>query len=55
MYVGKTTIRMTNSFKFATGNDWWFHAKEYLVPHVIVKSNNEELLIVYSQWLLKKK
>ena len=31
------------TFKFATGNDWWFHAKGMPGSHVIVKSNNEEL------------
>ena len=31
------------TFKFATGNDWWFHAKGIPGSHVIVKSNNEEL------------
>lgn len=31
------------SFKFASGNDWWFHAKGQPGSHVIVKSNGEEL------------
>ena len=31
------------SFKFASGNDWWFHAKGQPGSHVIVKSKNEEL------------
>ena len=31
------------TFKVATGNDWWFHAKGQPGSHVIVKSRNEEL------------
>ena len=31
------------TFKFATGNDWWFHAKGIAGSHVVVKSNGEEL------------
>ena len=31
------------TFKIATGNDWWFHAKGTPGSHVIVKANNEEL------------
>ena len=31
------------TYKFATGHDWWFHAKGMPGSHVIVKSNNEEL------------
>ena len=31
------------TFKFATGNDWWFHAKGIPGSHVIVKSEGKEL------------
>ena len=30
------------TFKFASGNDWWFHAKGIAGSHVIVKCNGEE-------------
>ncbi|MFV0464835.1 MAG: NFACT family protein [Lachnospiraceae bacterium] len=44
MYVGKNNFQNDElTFKFATGNDWWFHAKDMPGSHVIVKSNNEEL------------
>ncbi len=44
IYVGKNNIQNEElTFKFATGNDWWFHAKGQPGSHVIVKSNNEEL------------
>ena len=44
MYVGKNNIQNEElTFKFATGNDWWFHAKGIPGSHVIVKSENEEL------------
>ena len=44
MYVGKNNYQNEElTFKFATGNDWWFHAKGMPGSHVIVKSNNEEL------------
>lgn len=44
MYVGKNNFQNDElTFKFATGNDWWFHAKGMPGSHVIVKSNNEEL------------
>ena len=44
IYVGKNNYQNEElSFKFATGNDWWFHAKDMPGSHVIVKSNNEEL------------
>lgn len=44
IYVGKNNYQNDElSFKFATGNDWWFHAKGMPGSHVIVKSNNEEL------------
>ena len=44
IYVGKNNYQNEElTFKFATGNDWWFHAKGIPGSHVIVKSNNEEL------------
>lgn len=44
IYVGKNNYQNELlTFKFATGNDWWFHAKGIPGSHVIVKSNGEEL------------
>lgn len=44
IYVGKNNYQNEElTFKFATGNDWWFHAKGMPGSHVVVKSNNEEL------------
>ena len=44
IYVGKNNYQNDElTFKFATGNAWWFHAKGMAGSHVIVKSNNEEL------------
>ncbi|SER62183.1 Rqc2 family fibronectin-binding protein [Lachnobacterium bovis] len=44
IYVGKNNYQNDQlTFKFATGNDWWFHAKGMPGSHVIVKSNNSEL------------
>ena len=44
IYVGKNNYQNEElTFKFATGNDWWFHAKKMAGSHVIVKSRNEEL------------
>ena len=44
IYVGKNNFQNEElTFKLATGNDWWFHAKGIPGSHVIVKSNNEEL------------
>ena len=44
MYVGKNNYQNEDlTFKFAAGNDWWFHAKGIPGSHVIVKSNGEEL------------
>lgn len=44
IYVGKNNFQNDElSFKFASGNDWWFHAKGQPGSHVIVKSKNEEL------------
>ncbi|MDD6102776.1 MAG: NFACT RNA binding domain-containing protein [Clostridiales bacterium] len=44
MYVGKNNYQNDYlTHKFATGNDWWFHAKKVPGSHVIVKcdSNGE--------------
>lgn len=44
IYVGKNNFQNDElSFQFATGNDWWFHAKEMPGSHVIVKANGNEL------------
>ena len=44
IYVGKNNYQNDElTFKLATGNDWWFHAKGMPGSHVIVKANNEEL------------
>lgn len=44
MYVGKNNYQNDElTFKFATGNDWWFHAKGIPGSHVIVKSSGEIL------------
>lgn len=44
IYVGKNNFQNEElSFQFATGNDWWFHAKEIPGSHVIVKTNGKEL------------
>ncbi|MDD6503953.1 MAG: NFACT RNA binding domain-containing protein [Lachnospiraceae bacterium] len=44
IYVGTNNFQNDElTFKMATGNDWWFHAKGIPGSHVIVKANNEEL------------
>jgi predicted ribosome quality control (RQC) complex YloA/Tae2 family protein len=44
IYVGKNNLQNDElTFNFATGSDWWFHAKEIPGSHVIVKTNKEEL------------
>lgn len=44
MYVGKNNFQNDElTFKIATGNDWWFHAKGAPGSHVIVKTNGDEL------------
>lgn len=41
MYVGKNNYQNDElTFKFATGNDWWFHAKKIPGSHVVVKAGN---------------
>lgn len=45
MYVGKNNYQNDSlTFKFATGNDWWFHAKKIPGSHVVVKLGNAEEL-----------
>lgn len=44
MYVGKNNYQNDElTFHFATGNDWWFHAKASAGSHVIVKTEGKEL------------
>ena len=45
IYVGKNNYQNDElTFKFATGNDWWFHAKGMAGSHVIVKTGGAEEL-----------
>ncbi len=44
MYVGKNNYQNDElTFKFATGGDWWFHAKGMPGSHVILKAEGKEL------------
>ncbi len=44
IYVGKNNYQNEElTFKLATGNDWWFHAKGIPGSHVIVKAEGKEL------------
>lgn len=44
IYVGKNNIQNDElTFRFASGNDWWFHAKQAPGSHVIVKTNGVQL------------
>lgn len=44
MYVGKNNYQNDElTFKFASGGDWWFHAKGMPGSHVIVKTEGKEL------------
>lgn len=44
IYVGKNNLQNEElTFRFATGSDWWFHAKGIPGSHVIVKTNGDEL------------
>ena len=44
MYVGKNNFQNDElTFKFATGGDWWFHAKGIPGSHVVVKTEGKEL------------
>ncbi|MCM1325913.1 MAG: NFACT family protein [Bacteroidales bacterium] len=45
MYVGKNNYQNDElTFQFASGNDWWFHAKKLPGSHVIVKMNGAQEL-----------
>ena len=44
IYVGKNNFQNDYiTFKFSSGNDWWFHAKQIPGSHVLVKSDGREL------------
>lgn len=44
IYVGKNNYQNEDlTFKFATGGDWWFHAKGIPGSHVVVKTEGAEL------------
>ncbi len=44
IYVGKNNLQNDElTFKFASGNDWWFHAKGTAGSHVILKSEGREV------------
>ncbi len=44
IYVGKNNYQNDElTFQFASGNDWWFHAKGAPGSHVIVKTDGKEL------------
>lgn len=44
IFVGKNNFQNEElSFKLASSNDWWFHAKNVAGSHVIVKAENKEL------------
>lgn len=44
IYVGKNNFQNDElTFKFATGNDWWFHTKKMAGSHVVVKTKDGEL------------
>ncbi len=45
IYVGKNNYQNDElTFKFASGNDWWFHAKGLPGSHVVVKTEGQEEL-----------
>ncbi|MDD2958244.1 MAG: NFACT RNA binding domain-containing protein [Lachnospiraceae bacterium] len=44
IYVGKNNFQNDElTFKFASGGDWWFHAKGAPGSHVVLKSKGEEI------------
>ena len=44
IYVGKNNLQNEElTFNFASGNDWWFHAKGIAGSHVILKTNGENV------------
>ena len=43
IYVGKNNYQNEDiTFRLATGNDWWFHAKQMPGSHVVLKANDTE-------------
>ena len=44
IYVGKNNLQNDElTFKFATGGDWWFHAKQIPGSHVVLKTEGAEV------------
>ena len=44
LYVGKNNFQNDElTFKFATGGDWWFHAKQMPGSHVILRTEGKEV------------
>ena len=44
LYVGKNNFQNDElTFQYASGNDWWFHAKGVPGSHVILKSGGREI------------
>ena len=44
IYVGKNNLQNDElTFRFANGNDWWFHTKKIPGSHVIVKTEGQDL------------
>ena len=44
IYVGKNNNQNDElTFKFANGNDWWFHAKQMPGSHVILRTDGREV------------
>lgn len=44
IYVGKNNFQNDElTFRFASGSDWWFHAKGIPGSHVVVKTNGDKL------------
>ena len=44
IYVGKNNLQNEEvTFRLASGNDWWFHAKGRPGSHVVVKTEGKEL------------
>ena len=44
IYVGRNNFQNDDlTFRFASGNDWWFHAKKIAGSHVVLKTQGEEV------------
>ena len=44
IYVGKNNYQNDElTFKFATGGDWWFHAKQMPGSHVVLKTEGKDV------------